>query len=131
MRAPGRRRPKRREMHAPPSVDLDLLASRARYVSSPDHRDFPSFAGPTRLRADASNCPRHITDVGLVSGWPRSAIRRGATSAYMENGFPRYVRHLEGGTVFEVRLVNRGDGSYKGYPIGEDEWPPGIREKHV
>ena len=32
------------------------------------------------------------------------------------------------GNRFEGRLVNRGDGSYKGYQLGEDEWPDGINE---
>ena len=44
----------------------------------------------------------------------------------VEGGFPRYVWYKDGGTIFEGRLVNRGSGSYKGYPLGEDEWPDGI-----
>ena len=31
-----------------------------------------------------------------------------------------------GATMFEGRLVNREAGSYKGYPLNEDEWPDGI-----
>ena len=45
----------------------------------------------------------------------RKPVRRG------EAGFPRYVWYKDGGTVFEGRLVNRGSGSYKGYPLGDDE----------
>ncbi len=67
----------------------------------------------------------------MVRGWLRSAIRRGAVSGPWEGGFPRYVWHREGGTVFEGRLVNRGDGSYKGYPLNEDEWPRGIEELYA
>ena len=132
MRAPRRQRPRPREMYAPPpDLDLDLLASRVRYVGSPEHKDFPSFAGSPRLRADASSCPRHIRDADLVTGWLRSAVRRGAISARMEGGFPRYVWHREDDTVFEARLGNRGDGSYKGYPISEDEWPDRFREMYA
>ena len=67
----------------------------------------------------------------MVCGWLRSAIRRGAVSGPWEGGFPRYAWHKEGGTVFEGRLVNRGDGSYKGYPLNEGEWPRGVEELYA
>ena len=35
------------------------------------------------------------------------------------------------GTVFEGRLVNQGNGAYKGYPLYEDEWPAGIEELYA
>lgn len=41
--------------------------------------------------------------------------------------FPRYVWHREGDTVFEGRLVNRGNGSYKGFPLEKEEWPEPLR----
>lgn len=80
------------------------------------------------MRADASLCPREIRDAAVVTEWLRSAIRRGAFGAYLECGFPRYVWHKEGDTVYEARLVNKGQGTYKGYPLGVEEWPPGIEE---
>lgn len=126
MRAVRRRRPRKREISVPEGTKLYSLAERATYVGSPEHKDVPGFAGQPRLRADASCCPRQITDREMVNGWLRSAIRRGATGAPWEGGFPRYVWYKHGGTVFEGRLVNRGTGSYKGYPLGEDEWPDGI-----
>ena len=64
----------------------------------------------------------------MVCGWLRDAIRRGATGGFWESGYPRYVWYKERGTCFEGRLVNRGDGSYKGYQLGKDEWPDGINE---
>lgn len=131
MRAPRRRRPRKRTFYAPPDADLADIASRVSYVGSPEHKDFPSFAGRPRLRADASLCPREIRDQELVSEWLRSAIRRGAVGGPWEGGFPRYVWHREGDVVFEGRLVNRGSGSYKGYPLDEDEWPRGIEEIYV
>ena len=130
MRAPRRRRPRTRQIVEPPDrASLDGLAARARYVGSPEHKDAPSFAGPPRLRADASCCPREITDDRqAIDEWLRSAIRRGATGTPWEGDFPRYVWYRQGDTVFEGRLVNRETGEYKGYPLHSDEWPDGIEE---
>ena len=115
-------------MRVPQNTDLDELAERVSYVGSQEHKDFPSFAGQPRPRADASLCPREIRDAEAVSEWLRSAIRRGAVGAPWEGGFPRYVWHRECDTVFEARLVNRGNGSYKGYPLSFEEWPRDIEE---
>ena len=131
MRAPQRKRPRKRVICVPPDINLYGVSERATYVGSPEHKDAPSFAGQPRLRADASCCPREITDRILVTGWLRAAIRRGATGAPWEGGFPRYVWYKDGGTVYEGRLVNRGRGTYKGYPLGDDEWPDGIESIHA
>ena len=66
----------------------------------------------------------------MLIGWLRTAIKRGATGAPWEGGFPRYVWYKHGATVFEGRLVNRGNGSYKGYPLAAGEWPHGIELKY-
>ena len=81
MRATRRRRPRKRRICVPPGTDLDVLADRVTYVGSPEHKDFPTFAGQPRLRGDASRCPREITDREMVRGWLCSSIRRGATGA--------------------------------------------------
>ena len=128
MRAPRRRRPRKRTMCVSPDHNLDCLAKRVGYVGSPEHKDFPSFAGPPRLRSDASCCPREIKDRKVVCEWLRSAIRRGAVGAPWEGDFPRYVWYKHGDIVFEGRLVNRGNGLYKGYPLDSEEWPDGIEE---
>lgn len=118
-------------MYVPPNTDLDSVSESVRYVGSPEHKDVPSsFAGPPRLRADASCCPRDLVDVRIVVGWLRTAVKRGATGAPWEGAFPRYVWYKHQDTVFEGRLVNRGNGSYKGYPLGDDEWPDGIELKY-
>ena len=126
MRASRRRRPRRREISTPPGADLGGLARRVVYVGSPEHKDVPGFAGQPRPRADASRCPREIADAEPVCDWLRDAIRRGATGAPWEGEFPRYVWYKHGEVVYEGRLVNRRAGSYKGYPLDEDEWPAGI-----
>ena len=130
MRSPRRHRPRTREIVAPPDrAALSRLAEQARYVGSREHKDVASFAGPPRLRADASCCPRELAeDKSTINEWLRSAIRRGATGAPWEGAFPRYVWYKHEGTVFEGRLVNRETGEYKGYPLDRDEWPAGIDE---
>lgn len=131
MRAPRRRCPRKRVVCVPPGTDLDSLANQVEYIGSPEHKDFPSFAGRPRPRRDASLCPRWIRKQEMVLAWLRSAIRRGAIGAPWEGGFPRYVWHKEGSTVFKGRLVNQGNGSYKGYPLSESEWPRGIEELYA
>ena len=124
MRSPNRRRPRRRTRVVPPGTDLDALAERARYTGSPEHKDMPTFAGGPRPRGDASICPREHNDAELVTGWLPSAMRAGSTGGPWEDGYPRYVWHREVDTIFEARLVNRGNGSHKGYPLTPDELPP-------
>lgn len=63
-----------------------------------------------------------------LTRWLRKAIRKGATGAPWEGGFPRYVWYKDGNTVYEGRLVNRELGHYKGYPLTSDEWPRKIGE---
>ena len=126
MRAPRRRRSMKREIHVPPDTDLDNVAGRVKYVGSPEHKSFPSFAGPPNRRLDASQCPPEITDQLMVTRWLRSSIRKGITGKLWEGDFPRYVWHKRGERVYEGRLVNSRNGEYKGYPLQMDEWPPGI-----
>ena len=126
MRAVRRKRPQPRDIHVLPTVDLDLVAGLAVYVGSPEHRMFHVLRVSPRLRAHASCCPRNVADKAEILEWLRSAIRRGATGGPWEGDFPRYVWYKHDDTVFEGRLVNRGTGDYKGYPLDRDEWPEGI-----
>ena len=114
MRATGRRRARRRRFFVEPGIDLNEVADRVVYVGSPEHKDVPGFAGQPRPRADASICPRDVSDRETVSEWLRSAIRAGATGAPWERGFPRYVWYKDGDTVYEGRLVNRERGLVQG-----------------
>lgn len=89
----------------------------------------PSFAGQPRPRADASICPRDLTrDQAKVQAWLREAIRRGAVSELREGDYPRYVWFEDDGVVYEGRLVNKGKGEYKGYPLEPGEGPAGLEE---
>ena len=131
MRSPKRRRPlPRRLCEAPPEeVDLSALAEAARYVGSPEHKTYPSVAGPPRPRADASKCDKALDGKEEdPTAWLQQAIRKGMVGFPWEGRFPRYVWYhdYDGDVVYEARLVNRGNGEYKGYPLLREEWPKGI-----
>lgn len=126
MRRPKIRRKIKRRFSVPPGTNLEPVAERVHYTGSGDHKDFPSFAGPPRARPDASLCPRDL-DLATINGWLRSAVLSGSVGGEWEGMFPRYVWHREGDTVFEGRLVNRGNGSYKGFPLEKEEWPKPLR----
>lgn len=131
MRAPHRRRPRVREVHVRSDVDLDDLAHRVSYIGSPEHKDVVSFAGPPRLRADASRCPLATAQAQeQINEWLGCAIRAGATGEPWEGEFPRYVWYKHEDAVYEGRLVNRELGQYKGYPLHRNEWPRGIEEMY-
>ena len=129
MRAPHRRRPLVRSIAIPTDVDLIQLAKRVHYIGSPEHKDGLSFAGRPRPYADASICPRELNhNQKKVIRWLREAVRKGALSAVWEGPFPKYVWLKKGNEVYEARLVNRGKGEYKGYPLTPEEWPKGLEE---
>ncbi len=113
---------------AKPPADLDVkeLGRRVKYVGSPEHKSYKSFAGPPKLRSDASRCDPSLSDPGTLTKWLRKGLVDGNVGAPWEGDFPRYVWHLHGGRWYEARLVNRESGEYKGYPIDVEELPKGL-----
>lgn len=90
----------------------------------------PSFAGPPKLRSDASRCPSDLKDAAEITGWLAAAIRAGLVSEDPgDDGFPKYVWAFQRETWFEGRLVNAAQGTYKGYPLAADEVPQGLRSR--
>jgi hypothetical protein len=123
MRTPGHRH-RRGAVDVPVDVDLGTLASRVSYVGSAEHKTYPSQAGQPRPRADATKCdPDLHGDFDRLTDWLRAAVRAGAVGAPWEGDFPRYIWVRQDGVCYEGRLVNRGQGTYKGYEISEDRWP--------
>lgn len=130
MRSPGRKRPQKREVAG--RIEGEVLArcaAAARYVGSPEHKTYPSFAGAMQARSDATKCPTHLKDADLITEWLASAIRQGNVSAAFDGEFPRYVwAHPDGEEGwFEGRLTNEVKGEYKGYPLSADEAPRGVQ----
>lgn len=128
MRAPSRHRPMRRALAPlPDNVDLETVAAKVRYVGSAEHKSYPSFAGDARLRAtDATKCDPRFKDPEPLTAWLATAITCGQVGPPWDGGFPKYVWFRDGDLVYEGRLVNRGNGDYKGYALKPDEVPEGL-----
>lgn len=107
-------------------MSLPSLAARAVYVGSSEHKSRPSFAGPPKLRADASKCDPGLADVAELTTWLRASISDGHVGTPWEGDFPRYAWHKRGNVVYEARLVNQELGQYKGYPLEPGEEPEGL-----
>ena len=104
----------------PEGTDLAQVAESCRYaVDNPYHRAGPGSTGTSpRRRPDASLCPSDLVDCRVrIEQWLRDAVRAGRVGALWEGGFPRYVWHCEGDTVFEARQGSPGSGEYHGYPL--------------
>jgi hypothetical protein len=133
MRTPKRRR----QLPRKPALDvpadrLERCAMAASYVGSPEHKSMPSFAGPPKLRSDASRCPTDLKDAAEITDWLASAIRAGLVSNDPgDEGFPKYVWTFRRETWFEGRLVNEVQGTYKGYPLADDEVSSGLQCREV
>jgi hypothetical protein len=127
MRAPSRKRALRRTVAVPPADwNLAALAREVRYVGSPEHKSYLSFAGAPKLRADASKCDPRLADADELTSWVRAGIDAGRVGPPWEGRFPRYVWREVEGVVYEARLVNRESGEYKGYPLEDFERPEGL-----
>ncbi len=122
-----RKNPKHRALgQCPAGMKNAIVAEKAIYAGSINHKDLPSFAGsPPRPRPDASICPRYLAQKQpIIQQWLADGISRGHFSGVWDDKFPRYVWHREADVVFEARHI--GQGRYKGYPLGPDEIVRGL-----
>ncbi len=100
----------------------DATASKVRYVGSPEHKSYPSAAGPPALRSDATPCDPKV-EVEAINAVLQKAIQRRCTSARFEQGFPKYAWGWLDGDLYEARHINGPPGTYKGYQLRESEYP--------
>lgn len=119
------RRERKREISAWPAgkPGPNDVADRASYVGSAEHKSYPSPAGHPALRSDASRCDPRYTDFRAITRVVRQAIQRRCTSAIFEGDFPKYVWGWLDGQLYEARLINRQQGTYKAYPLEHAEAP--------
>ena len=97
-------------------------ASKVRYVGSPEHKSYPSAAGPPALRSDATPRDPKIT-ADAINAVLQEAVRRRCTSADFEQGFPKYAWGWLDGDLYEARHMNGPPGTYKGYKLDESQHP--------
>jgi len=100
-----------------------VVAESVVYEGSVEHKVAHSWLGPKKIRSDATPCPPALNDPDVLTEWLREAIRQGHISEYWEDEYPKYVWSRQGAEVFEARLINRGQGNYKGYPLSSSEIP--------
>jgi hypothetical protein len=111
------------------SVGKDQLAAAAEtasYVGSPEHKGQHTWLGQPKLRSDATPCPSNLHDRDLLTSWLKAAILAGRVSDQWSDKYPRYVWFRNEDDLFEGRLVNLGNGEYKGYPIKNSQAPKGF-----
>ena len=124
------RRPSRQRTN-PKSLALDDVASTARYVGSPYHKDRPGLAGMPKGRiAAGSKCPSHLADdLETAQSWLMAAIRAGNTGRWDEDRrFPLEVFHVVGETTFQAKLGSPGSGEYHGFPLEPFQSVRGLRD---
>lgn len=62
-------------------------------------------------------CPRGLANArDRIEQWLRQAIMDGHCGTW-RGGFPQYVWHREGDTIYEARQGSPGSGEYHGYPL--------------
>ena len=101
----------------------DEISHRVVYVGSPEHKDYPSTAGPPALRSDAARCEPRLTSFDQITLALQEAIRRQCIGAHFDGDFPRHVWGWLGGRLYEARLINQVQGWYKAWPIEDVERP--------
>ncbi|MHB1037054.1 MAG: hypothetical protein ACYC35_20535 [Pirellulales bacterium] len=100
-----------------------VVAGRASYVGSAEHKTYPSAAGHPALRSDASRCDPRYTDFEQITQALREGIQRRCASGVFDGDYPKYVWGWLDGRLYEARLINSRQGTYKGYPLEEVETP--------
>jgi hypothetical protein len=126
MRSQRHKRPRHRVISSWPEgmPTPEDVAARVRYVGSPEHKSYPSPAGPPVLRSDASRCdPRLGYDAERFTEILQEGILRRCIGAIFEGGFPKYVWGWVNGQLFEARHLNGPQGAFKAYPLEDIERP--------
>ena len=104
---------------------LKKLKNHVRYTGSPHHKRIPANYGfhpqanprPNKSLCDGHRCVQRREATALF----REAIDRGMISTYLMDGYPKYVWAVDSDErVFESKL-ERGQGRYHGYELGDDE----------
>ena len=112
-----------------------VLAARARYVGSPEHKVGAWWGGLPKARQlpggeigrpgkqTKTVCPLTTNeDRGQATAWLRRAIVAGQYRfVEADQDFPKSVWFKAGNQIWRGYCVNPAAGEYKGWPIDEDE----------
>jgi hypothetical protein len=113
-------------MHPQPNNDaLKVAAAAAVYRHSDYHCVGPKGQAPRGRARPASICPRNWNEQQATNAL-RGAIEDGKVSEVWEDGFPRYVWHRDGTTLYEARHTRGPAGTFHAYPIEAVQAPPGL-----
>ena len=130
------KRPKQRPVRVLSQEERDVLASRAVYTGSPEHKGAGWWGGlPTARdlgdgrigrpnREVTTRCPlTGVKDKARATTWVQEAIKVGQYRYFEGNdeGFPNRIWYEADGTIWIGWCINRISGEYKGWPIDEDE----------
>lgn len=131
IRKPTHSRNKARRVAPLAGVDYAALSRKAKFVGSPVHKSIHTWLGKPQLipKANRSICPDHWrtkADQEKLQAELRKAIAQRQVCALRLGDFPKQVWCRIDGKVYEGFLVEQGEGTYKGYPLDEDELPPGL-----
>ncbi|MCW5556016.1 MAG: hypothetical protein KIS67_28145 [Verrucomicrobiae bacterium] len=131
IRKPTHSRNKARRISPLAGVDYAALSRKAKFVGSPVHKSVHTWLGNPQLipKANRSICPeqwRTEKDRKMLEKQLKKAINDGKVSAMHLGGFPKQVWCRIEGRVYEGFLIEQGQGTYKGYPLDQEECPPGL-----
>lgn len=108
------------------TVELQALASRARYGGNPEHKKNPGDFGlvpPSDPRQGKSLCDvAKIFKRSEAEKLLRAGLRKGFVSDRMVGDWPKNIWAVtEDGFAMEAQLENPDVGTYHGYPMPETD----------
>lgn len=130
------RRPRPQPSRKPLTADeRHKLAARATYVGSPEHKDRKWWGGLPQARWRSGRPPRRPKKQLTTVCWLVTEADRETATRYLHTAiaagqyvfiegdkeFPKKVWYSEAGQSWFGYCINRVEGTYKGWPIDEDE----------
>lgn len=124
---PPRQIPQRPDLSAQERAEL---AAKARYDGSPEHKNLRWWGGlpqggrPRPYKQKTTICPLVTEDErNLAEEWVQKAISRGDFRfSEGDKDFPKHIWYCADGKGWFGLCINSASGSYKGWPMDEDEY---------
>ncbi|WP_428150657.1 hypothetical protein [Brevundimonas sp.] len=116
----------KRRFYDSAEIDREALANRLAYGGNPVHKrnpgDFnltpPAAPRPNKTLCDAADIFRRRLALDLL----KAGVRKGLTSAWTGEGFPKHIWAVSAnGVALEAKLDDARTGRYHGYPLLGDD----------